>query len=120
MISAEAAMRWNALVLMNLAMIPTTSYNSANVNDPVYTAMHEAAAAATTIEEYNRHGPKELDQYGIEKFWEIWGPVWPHSMPAIQPWLVGFNGETMLGTGQYTTIFSRLWIDSELKEAMGH
>ena len=117
MISAEAAMRWNALVLSS-RYLPTTSYNSANVNDPVYTAMHEAAAAATTIEEYNSI-IKELDQYGIEKFWEIWGGMAPQYV-AIQPWLVGFNGETMLGTGQYTTIFSRLWVDSELKEAMGH
>ena len=117
MISAEAAMRWNALVLES-RYLPTTSYNSANVNDPVYTAMHEAAAAATTIEEYNSI-IKELDQYGIEKFWEIWGGMAPQYV-AIQPWLVGFNGETMLGTGQYTTIFSRLWVDSELKEAMGH
>ena len=117
MISAEAAMRWNALVLES-RYLPTTSYNSANVNDPVYTAMHEAAAAATTIEEYNSI-IKELDQYGIEKFWEIWGGLAPQYV-AIQPWLVGFNGETMLGTGQYTTIFSRLWVDSELKEAMGH
>ncbi len=117
MISAEAAMRWNPLVLES-RYLPTTSYNSANVNDPVYTAMHEAAAAATTIEEYNSI-IKELDQYGIEKFWEIWGGMAPQYV-AIQPWLVGFNGETMLGTGQYTTIFSRLWVDSELKEAMGH
>ena len=117
MISAEAAMRWNVLVLES-RYLPTTSYNSANVNDPVYTAMHEAAAAATTIEEYNSI-IKELDQYGIERFWEIWGGMAPQYV-AIQPWLVGFSGETMLGTGQYTTIFSRLWVDSELKEAMGH
>ena len=117
MISAEAAMRWNVLVLES-RYLPTTSYNSANVNDPVYTAMHEAAAAATTIEEYNSI-IKELDQYGIERFWEIWGGMAPQYV-VIQPWLVGFSGETMLGTGQYTTIFSRLWVDSELKEAMGH
>jgi hypothetical protein len=33
-----------------------------------------------------------------------------------QPWLIGYNGEP---EDAVTTIYARLWIDSELKEAMG-
>ena len=37
--------------------------------------------------------------------------------PAVDQ---GFNNEGSLGSGQGNTVFTRLWIDSELKEAMGH
>ena len=36
-----------------------------------------------------------------------------------QPWLIGYNGEYLVGNGQNVTVFTRLWIDQELKEAMG-
>ena len=36
---------------------------------------------------------------------------------AVQPWVKGFNGETRLGgAGQDLRIFTRLWIDQELKD----
>ena len=117
MISAEAAGRGSPLGWQS-RYTPTAPWNSSNVNDPWYTAKYEAGGAATTIEEYNRI-VGELNQYGIEKFWTIWGGLAPQYV-AVQPWLIGFNGETLLGIGQYTTIFTRLWIDQELKSAMGH
>ena len=40
---------------------------------------------------------------------------------VTQPWVVGYNGEGLLGGAlDSSPIFARLWIDSELKEAMGH
>ncbi len=117
MISAEAANTWFPLVVQ-MKYTMGLSWNTSNPQDPDYDAMHMAAAAATTLEEQNRI-LKELDQYGIEKFWTIWGPMAPQ-YAAVQPWVIGYNGEKRLAAGQYTTIFSRLWIDSELKEAMGH
>ena len=92
--------------------------DSSNVNEPWYNAKLEAAGAANTIEEFHSI-IKELDQYAIEKFWALFSPIAPQYV-AVQPWLIGFAGETLVGSGQMTTIFSRLWIDSELKEAMGH
>ena len=77
----------------------------------------EAGGAATTLEEYNRIAG-ELNQYGIEKFWTIWGPMAPQYL-AVQPWIIGFNAKLRLGNGQYNTVFTRLWIDQDLKE-MGH
>ena len=117
MVNAEAAGRGSPLGWQS-RYTPSAPWNSSNVNDPVYTAKFEAGGAATTIEEYNRIAG-ELNQYGIEKFWTIWGPMAPQYL-AVQPWIIGFNAELRLGMGQYNTVFTRLWVDSQLKKAMGH
>ena len=116
MSSAELAHRWFPLVLQSLL---TTSHggNKPHVSDPVYDAMFEAAAAATTLEEQYRISG-EMNQYAIEKHWILWGPMAPQ-YTAIQPWVKGFSGEWLLGWNQYNTTFTRLWIDSELKKQMG-
>jgi peptide/nickel transport system substrate-binding protein len=116
MIFAEGANRWYPLAL-GARFTPAVGHNSSNVNDPVYTAKYEAGLAATTIEEQNRIAG-ELDQYAIEKFWTIWGGMAPQ-YNAFQPWVIGYNGEGNLGVGQVNTVFTRVWIDQDLKEAMG-
>ena len=117
MSSAEAAGRGDPLGWQYRYMT-AAGHNSSNVNDPVYEAMYEAGAAATTLEEQNRIAG-ELNQYGIEKFWTIFGPVAPQYQ-ATHPWIKGFNGEYHLGRDQHNTLFTRLWIDSALKKEMGH
>ena len=117
MINAEAAGRWFPLVVQ--ARYTTAApWNSSNVNDPVYEAKFLAGPAATTVEELNKIAG-ELNQYAIEKFWHIWGGMAPQILP-IQPWVIGYNGELNIGEQQNIDVFARLWIDSELKEAMGH
>ncbi len=113
MVNAEAAGRGSPLGWQS-RYTPGVPWGSSNVDDPVYTAKFEAGGAATTIEEQNRIAG-ELNQFGIEKFWTIWGPMAPQYL-AIQPWIIGFNAELNLGEGQYNTIFTRLWIDQELKD----
>ena len=78
----------------------------------------EAAQLATTLEEQQRL-IREADMYTIEKQWQIWGPKSPVWW-ALQPWVIGYNGETMLGPQEDSLIMTRLWVDSELKEAMGY
>ena len=114
---ANAAQKWFPMVILN-SFTSGMLWNSSNVDDPAYDAMYEAAGAATTLEEQNRIAG-EMNQYAIEKFWTIWGPMPPKYQPT-QPWLIGYNGEFAIGTGQIYQVFARLWIDSELKEAMGH
>ena len=92
-------------------------YNESNVSDPVYDEMYEAAVAATTIEEQMRLRI-EADRYSIEKHWWIGGVRVP-SFNVSQPWIIGYNGE-IDGTIDPLQKFARLWIDSELKEAMGY
>ena len=92
-------------------------HNSSNVEDPWYDAKIKEASEASTMAELNSL-VKELDQYAIEQFWTIFGPVAPQFM-AVQPWVIGFNGEPSLGDGRYNSIFARLWIDQDLKQEMG-
>ena len=95
-----------------------TGWNEAKVNDPVYDAMADAATTATTDEEQMRLA-REAMMYAAEQHWFIWGGIIPH-FSAVQPWVVGYNGETDLGFVQHNEIMARLWIDSELKAAMGY
>ena len=105
-------------------LVPPVWYQSegwspTGVQDPVYDAMYAAAAAATTIEEQIRL-VKEADMYIIKKHWYIWGPKNP-VFNATQPWVIGYNGEGEMGRqDRSAALFARLWIDSELKEAMGY
>ena len=87
---------------------------------PEMDAMVDAVRAATTNEEQQRL-MKELDMYAIEKHWLIWVPKTPF-IHYSQPWVIGYNGEfpNALGQSETYTVFARLWIDSELKEAMGY
>ena len=92
--------------------------STGNLNDPEYDAMADAVIAATTLEEQQRLG-KEVNMYITEKHFRISGPETPQ-FQATQPWVKGFNGELGLGFGERHRLLARLWIDSELKEAMGH
>ena len=114
--SLPGGAKWFPVAYLN-AYLTEGGFPGSVVSDPDYDAMFEAAGAATTIEEQNRING-ELNQYVIEKSWTIWGPLAPQ-YHANWPWLKGFNGEFMLGNGQYS-VFARVWIDQDLKQAMGH
>ena len=83
-----------------------------NVNDPAYDAMYEAVRDATSDEEQMRLS-REASLYIAEQHWNIWGAMAPQ-FSVVQPWIVGYNGEATM------TVDARIWIDSELKEAMGY
>ena len=118
MVGAIAAATY-APVLMVSWYHSDDMWNRGGSQWPEMDAMVDAALAATTIEEQKRL-IAEVDMYAIEKHWLIWAPKSPAYMLA-QPWLIGYNGELDLGLNEkWTTLFARLWIDSELKEAMGH
>ena len=82
--------------------------------DPTFEALFEAAAAAMTIEELQR-AAKEANMYVVENHWHIWGSIVPQ-VTASWPWVKGYNGEI----STYFSMAARLWIDQELKAAMGH
>ena len=107
---------WNTMALYKTG----ASLNTANVNDPVYNAMLEAAEKVSSEEE-QLPLVKELNMYLIERHWTVFaGTVIPWTS-VIQPWVKGYNGELKLASREFEyTIAARLWIDSELKKAMGH
>ena len=119
MMAGESAGKTSALGWAGgIRYLAETQWNSSNVNDPWYEAKYKEKIAATTMEEINSV-TKELNQYASEQFWTLFSPIVPTYI-ASQPWLIGYNGEHMLGKNRYQSIFIRLWIDQELKEAMGH
>ena len=96
----------------------TSIWNVPRFKDPELDAMIEAGESATSIAEEQRLA-NEADMYMIEKHVYLWGPKAGKYM-AIQPWVEGYNGEVHFGGQHRLPILARLWIDSELKEAMGH
>ena len=96
----------------------TSTFNFHGIGYPELDALIDAAQAATSVEEQQRL-VREVDMYTIENHWHVWGPKAGKFM-AHQPWVIGYNGETLLSEQHRALIFARLWNDSALKEAMGH
>ncbi len=92
---------------------------NAVVLDPQYDAMYDALLAATTYEEETRL-IGQMDRHALENFWHLWAAPMSPWFTVHQPWVMGYNSEGAFGGGQYHVVFSRLWIDGELKESMGH
>ena len=98
----------------------SSQWNRGGSQWPELDAMVDAALSATTTEEQQRL-VAETDKYAMSRHWLIWGPKAPTFFYA-QPWVVGYSGELdgALGAGTGNGMLGRLWIDSELKAAMGH
>ncbi len=119
MLSLELAMRLGPSGAVNY--FPGYLLAQSTVNDPDvehFEAMIKAQQAATTLEEAQRL-TRETHMYAVERHWAIWGGE-AQQWNVSQPWVMGYNGEIWLGFGQTDSFFARLWIDSALKEAMGH
>ena len=105
--------------LGQLTGIQTTGgWNPGGISDPVYDAKVDAVRAATSLEEQKRL-VKEADMYAIQQKWFIWGSRTPQ-FNLNQPWVVGYSGETQLGSCGWGRVFTRLWIDQDLKKEMGY
>ena len=105
------ATRWETAAPFNLAAV-----DDPEVNQLIDTL--NSARETGDLGEYQRLF-REIDLYAIRQHWVIWGPEAP-IVQVTQPWLEGFNGEFQLGLNNPNALFSRLWIDSELKKEMGH
>ena len=79
--------------------------------------MVEAAENAVTVQDMMDR-VKEADMRFIEQHYNIWGsPIRP-SFTFWQPWMAGYNGEIQMGGGTYYLPFSRVWVDSDLRDQM--
>ena len=95
------------------------AWNNPGISIPGLDAMIDAAGATMDMEEKIRL-LKEVNMDALENHWYFWGPRVPTLM-AYQPWIIGYNGEYDFGQNQrHNNRYARLWIDSELKKAMGH
>ena len=84
---------------------------------PEIDALVEEAESASTFEEMQRL-VRKFDMTVIEDHWGVYGgaPAWH----AWLPWLGGYNSELQLGAAAHYAIQARLWIDQDMKKAMGH
>ena len=88
------------------------------VENPVLTAAQATFFGATSIDEQMK-AAKEFNMEYMKQHFQIWGPLAPFYQHS-HPWVVGFNGETMHTYQHEQSVLARLWIDSELKKAMGY
>ena len=93
-------------------------WNFSGLQDAKMDALVEEATNASSYEEMRRL-VLEADQYYVSLIADVWGPQ-PPVFHFWQPWLGGYSGEYTLGGGMITTVLTRLWIEQELKESMGH
>ena len=93
--------------------------NWRGIADPDYDALYEAAEAAETGSEEQKRLCREMDLRQAEMHWFIWGTEAP-MFNANQPWVKGYNGEMHLGVTEFNWIYVYMWIDQDLKKAMGH
>ena len=91
--------------------------NLSGVSDAQYDTWYDGAQTSATLDEAYAL-VKKLDYRIAEEHWQIWGPLFP-AFTVHQPWVIGYNAEGGFGGMQNMVVFSRLWIDQELKEAMG-
>ncbi len=105
------------LFTANPATGERSEWNPTGAQDSEMDRLMEVAQSATTLEEYHRL-MREANQYATAQHWILWGGRVPQ-FNVHQPWIKGYNGETDLGDMDRTMMFSRLWIDQELKKEMG-
>ena len=86
--------------------------------DPRMEALYLAAKETTDIEEY-KSSLRQADEITVREHWGLNKSIAPF-FSVNQPWVIGFNGEFNMGRDRGNSFVARFWIDSELKEAMGH
>jgi peptide/nickel transport system substrate-binding protein len=94
------------------------SANRCQCADPVYDALFEEASKASTRAEILPLYKKLNDRLRDQVYF-VWGQETP-LYSVQQPWIKGRNGEYVLGSNVESVIMARLWVDQELKEAMGY
>ena len=85
---------------------------------PRMDALYLAALETTDLEEYKSLF-RQADEISVREHVAIVRSSSP-DFAVSQPWVQGYFGEAGMGTSERYTFMARLWIDSEMKEAMGH
>jgi len=94
-----------------------------NKYDTAYDSLITDFLAANTMDEYWSTA-WVADWYTIENHFQIWGVEAPLNQ-AAQPYIKGWNGERTIGGVSdaaigINSVIARLWIDHEMKKAMGY
>ena len=117
MVSAISAISYLSPLVAIGSNYSQSAWNPPGLDDPEFDRLYEAARDAATEEEQIRMA-NLADMWLTENHIRVWGPTAP-KFNAVQPWLKGYNGESMLGGDDRLVLFSRLWFDHALMEEMG-
>ena len=90
------------------------SHNKAK--DPRIDALHLAAIDSTDLEEF-KSIIRQADEITVREHLALVKSSSPW-FSVSQPWVQGYFGEAGMGNGERNTHLARIWIDSELKQAM--
>ena len=93
-------------------------FSFTKVNDPRLVALYERGKDSLDIEEIKSIS-RQTDEIYVREYFGLAKSRIPQFIVS-QPWVIGYNGEWNMGRSQRNTYLARLWIDSELKAAMGH
>ena len=93
-------------------------WNYSNANDPMFNEILDKVRAEPDAVERDRM-MKEGFKLGTELFFYTALPV-QVVFNVWQPWVKGYQGERSLGTRNYKNMWARVWIDQDLKAALGH
>jgi peptide/nickel transport system substrate-binding protein len=91
--------------------------NTAIWNDPVFEKRLEAAYLERD-EAKRQMVIKELSRDLLDKAAFLWLPT-PYEFAAWWPWVKNYEGEVFAGGFNTSAIYSRIWIDQDLKRKMG-
>ena len=92
------------------------SFNKAK--DPRIDALYRAVRESIDVEEV-KSILRQADEIAVREHWGLNKSSSP-VFSVNQPWVKGYNGEWNMGRGERNTFMARIWIDSDLKKAMGH
>ena len=93
-------------------------YSHNKAKDPRMDALHLASRETADIEEF-KSIIRQSDEITVREHYALVKSSTPW-FAVSQPWVQGYFGEAGMGNGERNTFQARIWIDSELKEALGH
>ncbi len=93
-------------------------FSYTKVNDPRLVALYERGKDSLDMEEI-KSIVRQTDEIYVREYFGLAKSRIPQFIVS-QPWVIGYNGEWNMGRNQRNTYLARLWIDSELKAAMGY
>ena len=94
------------------------TYSINKAKDPRMDALYLAHIETTDMEEL-KSIYRQADEITVREHWGLVKSISPR-FSVSQPWVQGYFGEAGMGWGERNTHLARIWIDQELKEAMGN
>lgn len=93
--------------------------NFSGWSDAEYDALADAVYASATAEEFAETVKAASVKFASAQI--MLAINYPDGIAFAQPWIKGgWWGQAVMGGGMIWTIYSRFWVDQEMKKAMGH